>query len=47
MNKSLNAKSSEEAKADQGKVRPTLVPASLVWAVAKVREYGTKKIRLP
>jgi hypothetical protein len=43
MNKDLWVKPSEEAKADQGKVRPTLVPASLVWAVAKVREMGTKK----
>jgi hypothetical protein len=37
----------EEAKADQGKVRPTLVPASLVWAVAKIREYGCKKYKDP
>ena len=28
---------SNVAKADQGKVRPTLVPVSLVLAVAKVR----------
>ena len=47
MNKSLSAKSSEEAKADKGKVRPTLVPASLVWAVAKIREYGCKKYKDP
>ena len=32
-----------EAKADQGKVRPTLVPTSLVLSVAKVREYGCQK----
>lgn len=37
----------KEAKADQGKVRPTLVPASLVLAVAKVREYGCKKYKDP
>lgn len=42
-----NVKTSEEAKADQGKVRPTLVPASLVWAVAKIREYGCKKYHDP
>lgn len=36
-----------EAKADQGKVRPTLVPASLVLAVAAVREYGCKKYHDP
>lgn len=47
MSQIINAKSSEEAKADQGKVRPTLVPASLVWAVAKIREYGCKKYKDP
>lgn len=30
-------------KADGGKIRPTLVPASLIRAVAEVREYGCKK----
>ena len=34
---------SQEAKADSGKIRPTLVPASLVFAVAAVRGYGTEK----
>lgn len=33
----------QEAKADAGKPRPTLVPASLVFAVAAVRGYGTEK----
>lgn len=47
LNKDLWVKPSEEAKADQGKVRPTLVPASLVWAVAKVREHGTVKYGSP
>ena len=47
MNKEQWVKPSEEAKADQGKVRPTLVPASLVWAVAKIREYGCKKYKDP
>lgn len=37
----------QEVKADQGKVRPTLVPASLVWAVAKIREYGCAKYGSP
>lgn len=37
----------DNAKADQGKVRPTLVPASLVLAVAEVREYGCKKYNDP
>ncbi len=36
-----------EAKADQGKVRPTLVPPSLVMAVACVREYGCRKYKDP
>lgn len=47
MNKDFWVKPPEEAKADQGKVRPTLVPASLVWAVAKIREYGCKKYKDP
>lgn len=33
----------QEAKADVGKLRPTLVPVSLIKAVAAVREYGTQK----
>ena len=36
-----------EAKHDQGKVRPTLVPSSLVLAVAKIREYGCEKYHDP
>lgn len=43
MNEALWVKPSEEAKADSGKIRPTLVPASLVWAVGAVRMFGTKK----
>lgn len=34
---------SQAIKADAGKYRPTLVPPSLVQAVAIVREYGTAK----
>lgn len=34
-----------EAKADQGKPRPTLVPVSLIWAVTAIREFGTKKYK--
>lgn len=33
----------QTAKADGGKIRPTLVPVSLIKAVAAVREYGTAK----
>ncbi len=32
-----------DAKYDQGKIRPSLVPVSLIEAVAEVREYGAKK----
>ena len=35
------------AKADQGKVRPCLVPPSLIPAVAAIREYGCKKYTDP
>lgn len=35
------------AKADHGKTRPTLVPPSLVMAVAQVREYGCQKYTDP
>ena len=34
---------SQAIKADAGKYRPTLVPPSLVQAVAVIREYGTAK----
>lgn len=33
----------QEAKADAGKLRPTLVPISLIDAVTAIREYGTQK----
>lgn len=35
------------AKADGGKIRPTLVPPSLILAVAKIREYGCQKYNDP
>lgn len=35
------------AKTDNGKVRPTLVPAGLIEAVAAVREYGCRKYHDP
>lgn len=35
------------AKSDQGKIRPTLVPPSLVIEVAKIREYGVQKYHDP
>ncbi len=36
-----------EAKLDHGKIRPTLVPPSLMEAVATIREYGCKKYKDP
>lgn len=33
----------QSVKADGGKIRPTLVPGSLIRAVAAVREYGVQK----
>lgn len=35
------------AKADAGKPRLTLVPPSMIWAVAAVREFGTAKYHDP
>lgn len=37
----------QEAKADAGKPRPTLVPVSLIEAVATIREYGVAKYHDP
>ena len=33
----------QEAKADAGKVRLTLVPRKIIWAIGRIREYGNKK----
>ena len=33
----------QDCKADRGKIRPSLVPVSLITAVAQIREYGTRK----
>lgn len=43
----MENKNLQQAKADQGKARPTLVPPSLVLAVAKIREYGCEKYHDP
>ena len=40
MNEHLNK---QEAKADSGKPRLTLVPRKILFDIAKVREYGNKK----
>lgn len=37
----------QEAKADAGKPRPTLVPTSLIEAVTAIREYGCAKYHDP
>ena len=37
----------QDAKADSGKTRPTLVPTGLIEAVASVREYGCLKYKDP
>lgn len=33
----------KEAKDTAGKPKLTLVPSAIIWAIAEVREYGTKK----
>lgn len=37
----------QDVKADDGKIRPKLVPVSLIKAVAEVREYGCRKYHDP
>lgn len=37
----------QEAKADRGKPRISLVPMQIVWDIAEIREYGTKKYKDP
>lgn len=37
----------QKAKADAGKLKLTLVPTSLIRAVAVVREYGCRKYKDP
>lgn len=39
--------SNQNAKADKGKPRPTLVPVSLIEAVTAIREYGCAKYHDP
>ena len=33
----------QSIKADAGKPRLSLVPRKIIWAIAKIREYGTNK----
>lgn len=37
----------QTGKADQGKTRISLVPMQIVWDIAEIREYGTKKYKDP
>jgi len=46
-NKMVTGSSSNTAKSDAGKPRPTLVPVSLIEAVTAVREYGCRKYHDP
>ena len=39
----MNIKNDQTAKADAGKAMLTLVPRKIIWAIAKIREYGCKK----
>ena len=38
---------SQEAKADAGKPRLTLVPRKIIWDIALIREYGCRKYSDP
>lgn len=38
-----SAEKDQNAKADAGKPKLTLVPQQIIWDIAKIREYGTKK----
>ena len=37
----------QEAKADSGKLDPTLVPRQIIWDIAEVRRYGCEKYGSP
>lgn len=39
----LHTPEDQKWKADYGKPRITLVPRKIIWDIAEVREYGTKK----
>lgn len=38
-----NTLNDNSAKADAGKPRLSLVPRKIIWAIARIREYGNKK----
>ena len=37
----------QDAKADAGKIRLSLVPRKIIWAIGKIREYGCSKYKDP
>ena len=39
--------SDQRAKADAGKPRLSLLPRAIIWAVARIREYGNAKYHDP
>ena len=39
--------SDQNAKADMGKARLSLVPSAVIYGIARIREYGTKKYHDP
>ena len=39
--------SDQTAKADAGKARLSLVPRKIIWAIARIREFGCKKYKDP
>lgn len=43
----LRPANEQEAKADAGKPRLTLVPQKIIWDIAAVRDFGTKKYKDP
>lgn len=47
MNNEQNLEHNQEAKADAGKPRLSLVPMKIMEAIARVREYGNRKYHDP
>ena len=42
-NNFMKAENDQTIKADAGKLMLTLVPRKIIWAIAKIRQYGIKK----
>ena len=43
MNKATQKEINQLAKSDAGKAKLSLVPTDIIWAIAKIREYGNNK----